>query len=120
MINWSEMLKVDYWFSSKVLVGPLFWGLLALFGVLLLCGVVLDILLALRQIINYRSVFRQMSSFFWTMSLIGFIWLFFFYQGVYILSARVWFIVWLLIAIVWAYFVYNYYKQIKSKYLGKN
>ncbi|HPL92841.1 MAG TPA: hypothetical protein PLB38_00975 [bacterium] len=119
MINWTAPLSVDYWFSSKVLVGPLFWGLLALFGALLISGIVLDILLAMRQIINYRSVVRQFSSFCWTMSLIGFIWLFFFYQGVYILSARVWFLLWLLIAGIWLYFIYNFYKQIKARYLGK-
>jgi hypothetical protein len=120
MINWSEMFSVDYWFSSKALFGPFLWVLGALFGLVLVSGVVIDILLALRQIINYRSVFRQISSFAWTMGLIGLIWLFFFYQGVYILSARVWFLVWLAIALVWAYFVYNFYKQIKAKYLGKN
>jgi hypothetical protein len=119
MINWTGMLSVDYWFSSKALMGPFFWGLLGLFAVLLLTGIVFDILLAMRRIINFRSAIRQFSSFCWTMSLIGLIWLFFFYQGVYILSARIWFVVWLLIAAVWAYFVYTFYKQLKSKYLGK-
>lgn len=112
----GSLFTVDYWFTSRMLVGTNFWILFSIFAAMLLAGIVLDILLKAKVIVKYRGFYRQDSSLLWTMGIMGLIWSFFFNQGIYFLSARVWLIVWFIIIGIWGYFIYKYWRRIRAKY----
>ncbi len=111
-----NLFQVDYWFTSRILVGGNFWVIFLFFAFLLLSGIILDILLRFKVLVKYRSVYKQVSSMLWTMSIMGLIWTFFFSQGIYALSARIWLVVWGIIFLLWLYFIIKYYLKIKRKY----
>ena len=51
-----------------------------------------------------------------TMGLIGFVYLFFAWQGVIMLSGRFWLLLWLIVTVVWLFFILKYlYKDVPSK-----
>jgi hypothetical protein len=116
MFDIGELFTLSFWFVGRPLSGTWVWILSALFGAVLAFALVISVLLKLKVIMEYRGVWRQASSFLWTMSVIALIWTFFFYQGVPILSARAWFFPWLIIAVVWKYFILKYFLKIRKKY----
>jgi len=116
MFDFVGLFQMSYWFTARPLTGILLWIAVGILFIVLLFGIVIDVLLRLRKIVEYRGVWRQASSFAWTMSIIGLIWVFFFYQGVPILSARAWIFVWLMIGGIWKYFILKYFLKIRKKY----
>lgn len=116
MFEIGELFKLSFWFTARPLSEGSLWFAVIFLGLILISALVIDVLLNLRRIVNYRGVWRQSSSFLWTMSIIGLIWVFFFYQGVPILSARAWIFVWLVIAGIWKYFILKYFLKIRKKY----
>lgn len=116
MFDIGELFTLSFWFTARPLNGNVFWFVIVLFSLVLLVSVLISILLRFKVIMQYRGVWRQSSSFLWTMSVIALIWIFFFYQGVPILSARAWLFVWLVIAGIWKYFILKYFLKIRKKY----
>lgn len=112
----GSFFTLDYWFTSRSLFGMNFWILGTFFFLLFLAGIIIDILLKTRVLAKYRGFYRQKSSLLWTMGIMGMIWMFFFYQGIYFLSARVWLIVWFIIVLIWSYFIFKYWHRIRKKY----
>lgn len=112
----GNLFTVDYWFTSRMLVGTNFWVVFGVFAAMLLGGIVLDILLKAKVLQKYRGFYRQKSSLLWTMGIMGLIWSFFFRQGIYFLSARVWLLVWGIILLIWTYFIFKYWLRIRAKY----
>lgn len=103
-IKLIDIISLGFWFSLNP--GPITYKfqlvLTWLFGGFLILAVVFRILIFSQRknglIIKFwRKLFRLCLI----MSLIGFILLFFFYEGVPILGARFWFLVWILGVIVW-------------------
>ncbi len=54
------------------------------------------------------NVWRKLFRLFLTMGLVGFVILFFFYEGVMILGARFWFLFWLIGIITWFVYIIVY------------
>ena len=116
MFDFGELFTLSFWFTARPLSGDLFWFMVVFFTIFLIFSIVISVLLKFKVIMQYRGVWRQMSSFFWTMGIIAMIWIFFFYQGIPILSVRAWVFVWLIIAGIWKYLIIKYFSKIRKKY----
>ena len=56
------------------------------------------------------KAYRHLGYLFLTMGILGMFWFFFTFEEIYLFGARFWFLVWLLICIVWAWWIIRYVK----------
>ena len=75
----------------------------------LIVAAVISKLIAIRTKDVLRTKgFNRLFHLYLTMGIIGFVYLFFSWQGVVLLSARFWLVGWLLALIIWKFFVVKY------------
>lgn len=106
-IKLIDIISPRFWFSLNP--GPMSYkfqlALTWLFGLALILAIIFRILIIVQKkdllIIKF---WRKLFRLFLVMGLIGFVLLFFFYEGVPILGARFWFLLWILAFIVWLVF----------------
>lgn len=115
VINWEQLMTVSYWFNTwPSAIGSLGTKvLLSLFFVLLGLSVFFKILSYSKQ--NKSKIFyrlaKSLSPLFLTMGILELLLFFFFYEGVYLLSARFWFLIWLIVFIVWLVYIVNFRRK---------
>ena len=67
-------------------------------------------------------LYRKLYLFFFACAFIGFIFLFFFYEQAYLLAARFWFLLWILMFVVWLFFIIKFVVKdipLQRKKIGK-
>jgi len=109
-LKFFDLISLKFWFTLNP--GPINYKLQLfltwLFGGILILGVIFRILTIVQRKKIIAKIWRKFYRLCLTMGLIGFLLLFFFYEGVAILGARFWFLVWLLILIIWLVYILIY------------
>lgn len=104
------IIKPTYWITHQHPV-PEFWQitLSIFFGLLVVLGIIC-LFLSFRKAQRkpYRRLFGKLSSWGWTMGLLGYALLFFSVQKIAYLSARFFYLLWLATAIWWLYYIIRY------------
>lgn len=106
----KAVIQPSYWLTHQHPVPDQWMTILTvLFGLLVLTGLVAG-LLSWRQayLAPVRTLLRRVSSFGWTMGLVGYLLLFFSAQQVAFFSARLMYLVWGMIALAWLYRIVYY------------
>lgn len=110
-IKLSTIFSLPFWFTLNP--GPLnprhlSYLLWLLIGILVLAIVFRALMVYRRKDLLLVNVWRKFFWLFFTMGLVGFILLFFFYEGVMILGARFWFLFWFIGLVVWLVYILVY------------
>lgn len=106
LAGYSALLTLGYWFDVRPVAMPGTWviALEILFGLFALGGIAFSVLAKRKDNFLTKRLMRA-SRLCWTSASLGFIWLFFSYEGAPFLGSRFWFLLILLLAIVWAAFI---------------
>jgi amino acid transporter len=110
-IKLSSIFSLPFWFTLNP--GPLnpnhlLYFLWILVGFLVVAIIFRALMFYRRKDLPLVNVWRKLSRLFLTMGLVGFVILFFFYEGVMILGARFWFLFWLIGIITWLVYILVY------------
>lgn len=111
MFDWHSLLSLKFWFAQRP--GPIMPNVLAallvVFGVCLLVAVLFAILAHYKKAdrVVYK-LFKQIQNLFITLTVLGYLFVFFFWQQIPLLSSRFWLIVWVLVLIIKAGFIGRY------------
>ena len=106
----KAIIKPSYWITHQYPV-PEEWkiGLTVFFGVLLALGLITSIASLLKSIKKpYQRLLAKLASWAWTMSLLGYVLLFFSVERVSFVSARLFYLFWAVIAIWWLVLIIRY------------
>ena len=96
-----NLLTLKYWFDlSPHAFLPLANIVIISFFGLLLTGIILFIILKKKKK-SYRTLFEKMYNFCLINLIIGLLLFFFSWQQAYLLSARFWYLLWLITMVVW-------------------
>lgn len=101
----KPLIDPSFWFALQPnYLSPFFEkAFFLLFSVLLISGSVIRIRVRRKGFDRYNKiVFLQVGTMFITMGVAGMFWFFFSYEGLYLIGARFWFLVWGLGFIAWA------------------
>jgi len=102
----EKFFSFNYWFSLKVtILSPqgekILIGFVSVLLFLSLIFLLLKKIFLKREVILSRF-FKRIFKMFFTLGLLGLFFLFFRYENIYILGARFWFLLIILLGIVWA------------------
>lgn len=106
----KAIVKPTYWITHQHPV-PELWqtGLSIFFGVLLVLGLVTLILGFIKKFAKpMKKFFRRLSIWAWTMGLLGYMFLFFSIERVAFVSARLFYLAWIVTAVWWVYYIIRY------------
>lgn len=106
----KAIIKPTYWITHQHPV-PEAWqlGLTIFFGVIVAIGVLATILSFVKVFKKpFRHLFSRLASWGWTMGLLGLVLLFFSVERVAFISARMFYLVWLAVAIWWLVIIIRY------------
>lgn len=91
--------------------------LLFIFSLFFLLGLSLIYIIQSRHCdIIVNKGLKKIRTFFFIMSIVGYIYTFFAYEGAPFLSARIWFLMWFIITLVWLFFCLQYFKRELPKF----
>ncbi len=93
--------------------------LLIFFGILLILAIVSSVALKKNRKKPVKALWRHLATWLWWSSIIGFLLLFFRYEGVYFLSMRFILLAWILAIIIWGSWILVYYKKGYQKFLAE-
>lgn len=106
----KAIIRPSYWYTHQAIV-PEFWVIFLsiLFGCLVVMAIVLGVLSTRKKFHTpIRTLFGRISVWGWFFGLSGYILLFFSVQRVAFLSARGWYLLWVLGAIAWVVPIIRY------------
>lgn len=104
MIDIRPLFKPSFWFdfTPEPLTPFMETGLFATFGIMALLGAVIRIVAKSEKYsVELSSIFRKIGSMLTVMGINGFVLYFFTFEGVYILGARFWFLIWFVGVVAW-------------------
>lgn len=114
MINFIKLTDINLWIAIRPL--PLSKGFaiaLVVFFLLIIIGKIALRIYASkmkRELTKAdKKLYDLIQSLLLTMGSLGIMWTFFAYEGIPILAARFWFLLWLLGLIIWIYAILRYY-----------
>lgn len=104
-MDWSKLTSLSFWFDlapgsySQFVMSTL----LVLFALTFVVGIAGKVSSEKRRAVDKLAarVYRKIGNLGIAMGIVGFALLFFYYEGIYIFSARFWFVVWLLATLYW-------------------
>lgn len=113
MYSLKHLFTVSYWFSSAPFLTPLaLWLMAGFFGVLFAAAIILSVFLKKSKYDKPgRRGLKKIISFLIWMSTIGFLFLFFRYEFVAILSRRFMFGLWWIGFITWLALIIKYFMR---------
>ena len=106
----KAIIKPSYWLTHQHPV-PEIWttGLLIFFGLIILVGLVTIIFRFSKRFPKpWRMLSGKLTVWAWTMGLLGLLVLFFSIEQIWLISARIFYIFWLVIALWWLYYIIVY------------
>jgi len=106
----SNLLTLSYWFSRTApkLTGTQFNIIVGVVVGLIILGVVFKIIMMVNKLVPLRKMWRRLGNLFITMGMLVGLSLFFTQTATPLLGARWWFLLWLLVALVWAGYITYY------------
>ena len=114
MINFAKLTELHFWFQIRPL--PMSKGFTIAFTVFFLLMITAKAGLRIytsrmKRVLTKadKKLFDLIQSMLVTMGFLGILWTFCAYEGIPILSARFWLILWLAGLLVWVYFIMRYY-----------
>ena len=107
------IVNPNYWIAHQTPVSDAWvYGLAALFGVLVLIGLVCSVLASIKKFKKpYRNFYFRLAVWGWVMGLYGFVTLFFSMEQIWILSSRSFYLLWFIVGVWWLYYVILYRVQ---------
>ncbi len=110
------MLTFGYWFNLRPLSMPKTWiiGLDIFFGLFILLGIVAAVSGRKSDKFLAKRLFK-ISKLGWVTGLVGFLWLFFSYEGAVIVGVRFWFLFIIIVDLIWVGFILNDIKKNLAK-----
>lgn len=117
MYTISNILTYNYWFANVPEIGASALWIQALFYAFLVAGgFALEYWVIFKKIDKFLArVLRKVKTLAITMGIVGFVFLFFRYEYIPLFSRRFMYIIWFLIAAVWAGFLAFEYKEIPRR-----
>lgn len=123
-MNLSSFSQLNYYFSPRPSVGYFDYliHLLVFFCILFILATYFKIVYGIyrKHLPHYVELADKVSSWLYTISILGLIYLFFRYEGINLLSARILLVAIIIAFIVWGYSIFQYYqvkfKQVKNNY----
>lgn len=114
MIDIIKLTKLSFWFAMRPAPMSKEFTIAAavFFGLFIAAKIVLRIIMEKQKKLMTaadKKLSNMIQSFCLTMGSLGLLWTFFAYEGLPILASRYWVLLWLLGAIIWAYFIVRYY-----------
>lgn len=112
MIDWSKLLSLKFWF--KLNPGPMSEIFLKFFTAVFICALLLMVVFKILYLLKSKkdkieaTFYKKFYHLWLASSLTGFLILFFFYEEAYFLSARFWFLAWLIMIVIWLFFIIKY------------
>lgn len=113
-----KFLTSEYWLMSGAMVPSMAVGLLIFFIVLIGISIALSYYIkGSKKDLDHYSVelIKKFQDMLATMGAIGVLLAFLMYEGAYIMSTRLWLLLWALGVIVWLIPIYRYYASIAEK-----
>lgn len=113
-----KFLTVEYWVSSGAMVPSMAIGLLILFIVMIGASIALSYYVkGSNKELDHFSValIQKLQDMLATMGGIGVLLAFLMYEGAYIMSTRLWLLIWAIGVIAWLVPIYKYYNSIAEK-----
>lgn len=114
MINFTKLSELHFWFQIRPL--PMSKGFalafLIFFALMIAAkvGIRMHVAKAKRELTKAdKKLYDLIQSLLLTMGSLGILWTFFAYEGIPILSARFWLVLWIIGLIIWIYFIVRYY-----------
>lgn len=109
-MNFSNLLKFDYWFEARTIpLGPVTLKILL---VILLAALILAIIISFRKAKIKEKLenrlFGKLANWLYSLSIVGLIFLFFRQQSVPYLGMRFLIALWFLICLVWLIFILRF------------
>lgn len=113
-LNLVSFFKLERFFHLQPAISlTTVYFLLEVFGVLFLLAILIKIIqITSKQDSFFKNLLQKYFVMLSTMSVIGFILVWFRYERAYFLSARFWLLVWFIGLVIWLYFILKY--QIKT------
>lgn len=106
----KAIIKPTYWITHQHPV-PEAWqlGLTIFFSVIVAIGLIATICSFIKKFKKpFRSLFSKLSGWGWTMGLLGLVLLFFSVEQIAFISARMFYLFWLVLAVYWLYTIIRY------------
>lgn len=124
MLNLAKLSTLHFWFQIRPLpMSKAFTVVFLIFFLLLIIGKVGLRIYAgkmKKQLTKAdKKLYDLIQSLLLTMGLLGIAWTFFAYEGIPILSARFWLVLWVIGIGVWIYAIFRYYAQEYMDYKEK-
>ena len=110
----DAIFDLGFWFDkTPAALTPFFEKFFFIFFVLVLIGgLVVRIINKQRKHDTYiTQVFYRFTSLLITMSILGLVWFFLTFEQIPLLGSRFWFLIWILGAAVWAFFILRFLKK---------
>lgn len=114
MIDVKPLLDPGFWFALQPdLLSPAFEkGFFILFGLMIIFGAIIRIVAKQKKYDRYiAQTFNKIGVMLLSMGLIGLSWFFFTFEGIYIVGARFWFILWLIGLVAWIWSIVKFVKK---------
>lgn len=107
----GNLLSLKFLLNSRpgYFIKPIHYSLLILIGLFIVAGIAF--MIARKKKLANRKTLASLSSFCFTNSFLAALIMFFAYEEVPVLSARIWLFLWGLEMAAWIYFIVRYYKK---------
>lgn len=109
-MNLGNLLKIDYWFNVRTLAfkPATFKALVVALVVILVLAVILSLRQRKLEDKLKQKTARKLSTFFYSLSLVGMTLVFFRQQELPYLAMRLWLFAWFLACLIWFIFILRY------------
>ncbi len=113
MISIRQIFSLDLWVASGPLTKSGLIVLVSLASLFLIIAVVIKLFLLkrYRDDIFVRRLLKRVYKLSFTVSILSYIFIFFGYQGVPLLSFRFWYLIIFVLAVIWGLLIWRYWKQ---------
>lgn len=113
----GNFLTWNFWFSARpgALIGSSLQIVLGFIILLIILSIISGVIRKRWSKGLYSSFWSGLHTFFWVDAVIGLLLTFFNYEMVPFLSARFWFLLWVIGMLVWLFFIYRIAVKIPEK-----
>lgn len=107
----GNLFTFKFWLDSRpgYFIKPIHYALLILIGLFIVAGV--SFIIARKKKLANRKTLASLTSFCFTNVFIAALIMFFAYEEVPVLSARLWLFIWAVSMAAWIYFICRYYRK---------
>ena len=116
MFDFQPLITLSFWFDRRPPIMEEFFSQLFFytFGALVVLALIITVIVKKKKKEDpwVAKGFQKISSWCLTMGIFGLVIFFFSYERIPLLSMRIWFVVWLIAAIVWLVFIIKFFIKV--------